>query len=288
MWRTSFVVSSSDVDTLIESLEASGESVSAFALSDQDRSAPISQWLVEILTPGRPDAGALDGHLARAGIAPVAFETAALPERDWVAASEARLGPVNAGRFRIRGRHVPLPATPEVIDILVEAGRAFGSGHHETTLGCLTAIERVIRACKPTRALDLGTGSGVLAIALARRAHIPVVALDIDPLASDVARENIRINRVADLVRAYVSDGVRETARLGRFDLVVANILAGPLVRLVPAIDRLAKPSSTIILSGIVTRQEAAVLAAYRRARFSLVCRIVAGNWPTIVLARQQ
>ena len=286
MWRTSFVVSSSHIDALMAALEGACESVSAFALSTHDAAEPISQWRVEMLTTDRPDTSALHRDIASARVTPVEFEIVRLPDRDWVADSEAGLGPVRVGRFRIRGRHIAPRATPEIIDVLVEAGRAFGSGHHETTRGCLTAIERITRAGKPARALDLGTGSGVLAIALARRARIPVVALDIDPIAVDVARRNIRVNEAAHWIRAEVSDGVCNTAYLGRFDLIVANILAGPLIRLVPAIDRLAQRSSTIILSGIVTRQEAALLAAYRRARFSLVSRIVAGNWPTLILAR--
>ena len=291
MWRTSFVISQEHVDVFMTAFEDSVDSVSAFALGNPGTFDASTRWQIDLLTSDRPDNSKTGEVIARItsrlSISAPNFTAKELRSRDWVADSEAALGPVNVGRFRVRGRHVPPSPKPEVYDIQVEASRAFGSGHHETTRGCLAAIERVARNKNPRRALDLGTGSGVLAIAIAMRMGIPVVAADVDPVAVAVAKENVRINGSATLIDTAVSDGVRNAASFGRYDLVVANILAGPLVRLVPAIDRLARPTSTIVLSGIVTRQEAALLAAYRRIGFSLVSRVVTGSWPTIILNRR-
>ncbi len=290
MWRTSIVVLQPYVSTFMTRLEDTADSVSAFAISTPSSNEALANWQVEWLTNAPPSEAETRSRIkliaADLAIEPPQAVTIELPQRDWVAESEAHLGPVSVGRFFVRGSHVPPSPNPALFDIVVEAGRAFGSGHHETTSGCLRAIERVARHRPLNRALDLGTGSGVLAIALAKRNHLPVVAVDIDPLAVGVATDNVKQNGCTKWVRTVVSNGRRNTTDLGRFDLVVANILAGPLIGLTSTIDRLAQPAATIILSGIVTRQEAAILAAYRRAGFSLISRIIAGEWPTLILAR--
>jgi ribosomal protein L11 methyltransferase len=290
MWRTSIVVPQALVSTYLAAFDETAETVSAFALTAPSSNDASARWQVEWLSSVAPNDTEIRSRIgviaAGLSIEPPQAITAELLERDWVAESESRLGPVSVGRFFVRGSHVPPSHGPAVFDIVVEAGRAFGSGHHETTSACLRAIEHVARRRRIIRALDLGTGSGVLAIALAKRNHLPVVAVDIDPLAIGVATENVRLNGCAKWIRTVVSNGHRNMAELGRFDLIIANILAGPLIGLTSAIDRLARPSATIILSGIVTRQETAILAAYRRAGFALVSRIVAGDWPTLILAR--
>ena len=161
---------------------------------------------------------------------------------------------------------------PNDIGIEIEAGQAFGTGHHGTTAGCLLAIEREAKARPIRNALDVGTGSGVLAIALARLAKARVLASDIDPVATRVAAENVRLNGVAGFVRCITAVGLAGRAFAGSapYDLVVANILAGPLAALAPAIRRAVAPGGTVILSGLLPAQRARILATYRMS--GLVC----------------
>ncbi|MCG6116576.1 MAG: 50S ribosomal protein L11 methyltransferase, partial [Mesorhizobium sp.] len=185
---------------------------------------------------------------------------------DWMQSVLADLKPVRAGRFLVHGAHDRARVAANDIGIEIEAGQAFGTGHHGTTAGCLTMIGDIVRRKAPRRALDLGTGSAVLAIAIARLQRIPVLATDIDPVAVAVARDNVRANGVSSLVHTAVAVGLNGPAFAdgGRFDLIVANILAGPLMRLAPAMERRLATGGDIVLSGILARQRQAVLAAYR------------------------
>ena len=150
--------------------------------------------------------------------------------------------------------------------IEIEAGQAFGTGHHGTTAACLVEIDRVARQRPIRNALDLGTGSGVLAIAIAKAAKARVVASDIDPLAAKIANENARLNGVGRLVTTIAAAGLGRNAirARGPFDLIVANILAGPLVALAPSIRRSLAPGGTLILSGLLPEQRRRIVAAYR------------------------
>ena len=169
----------------------------------------------------------------------------------------------------------------------IDAGLAFGSGHHGTTAGCLYAIDRVLRRSVPRRTLDIGTGSGVLAIAIAKRTRRPVVAVDIDPVAVDVATDNARLNGVAPLVRTWCGDGVdARGVRSGPFDLIVANVLANPLVAMASDISRALAPGGSVILSGILDRQARRVEAAYRARGLVPRARHAREGWTTLTLAR--
>ena len=211
-----------------------------------------------------------------------------LPDIDWVTKSLEGLRPVRAGRFLIHGSHDRDARRPGDIAIEIEAGLAFGTGHHGTTAGCLRMLERVVRAERPRNALDLGTGSAVLAIALARLAHIPVLATDIDPVAVRVARENIRINEAASYVAAVTAPGFHHPAFAAAkpFDLIVANILARPLMRLAPEMARHVTPGGSLVLSGILDGQRRAVIAAYAGQRFRHVSTLHREGWSTIHLKR--
>ena len=211
-----------------------------------------------------------------------------LPDIDWVTKSLEGLRPVRAGRFLIHGSHDRVARRPGDIAIEIEAGLAFGTGHHGTTAGCLLMLERVVRAERPRNALDLGTGSAVLAIALARLAHIPVLATDIDPVAVRVARENIRINEAASYVAAVTAPGFHHPAFAAAkpFDLIVANILARPLMRLAPEMARHVTPGGSLVLSGILDGQRRAVIAAYAGQRFRHVSTLHREGWSTIHLKR--
>lgn len=211
-----------------------------------------------------------------------------LPETDWVAKSLEGLKPVRAARFVVHGRHDRDRRRPNENGIEIEAGQAFGTGHHGTTAGCLAEIDRIARTLPIRSALDIGTGSGVLAIAIAKAAKTQVLASDIDPLAARIAKDNARLNGVAGLVRVVAADGLakRVFRDRGPYDLIVANILAGPLVRLAPAIRRYLAPGASVILSGLLPRQQARITATYRGQGLRLVRARVVDGWLTLVFRR--
>lgn len=214
--------------------------------------------------------------------------TEVLPDIDWVALSLEGLQPVRAGRFLVHGSHDRARRRIGDVAIEIEAGLAFGTGHHGTTAGCLEMIEVVGRRERPRNALDLGTGSAVLAIALARMLRIPVLATDIDPVATRVAAANARLNRVSSLVETRTAPGFHDAifrAR-GPFDMIVANILARPLMSLAPEMARFVAPGGSVILSGILERQRNAVLAAYGGQKFRHVRTFWRDGWVTLHLKR--
>ncbi|MER9018037.1 50S ribosomal protein L11 methyltransferase [Mesorhizobium sp. M0898] len=217
---------------------------------------------------------------------PIARET--LPDIDWVARSLEGLKPVRAGRFFVHGAHDRRKRHSGEIAIEIEAGLAFGTGHHGTTAGCLEMLEQVVRREHPCNALDLGTGSAVLAIAAARLAHIPVLATDIDPVAVKVAAANARLNHVKGLVETVTAPGFHHPIFAARapFDLIVANILARPLMRLAPQMAEHIALGGSIVLSGILERQRDAVIAAYVGQKFRHVRTLHREGWVTIHLKR--
>lgn len=209
-----------------------------------------------------------------------------LPDIDWVAKSLEGLKPVRAGGFVVHGAHDREELQPGEIAIEIEAGLAFGTGHHGTTAGCLEMLARLVPARRPANALDLGTGSAVLAIAIARLAPIPVLATDIDPVAVAVAADNVALNGVSPQVTTAAADGFDDPvfALNGPFDLIVANILAGPLVGLAPSMRRHLAPGGALVLSGILERQHDTVVAAYEAQGFRRVETLAREGWVTIEL----
>lgn len=217
---------------------------------------------------------------------PIAREP--VPDIDWVTRSLEGLKPVRAGRFFVHGAHDRRKRHSGELAIEIEAGLAFGTGHHGTTAGCLEMLEQVVRRERPRNALDLGTGSAVLAIALAKLAHVPVLATDIDPVAIKVAAANARLNRVKALVETVTAPGFHHPifAARRRFDLIVANILARPLMRLAPEMARHIALGGSIVLSGILDRQRDAVVSAYVGQQFRHVRTLHREGWVTIHLKR--
>lgn len=218
----------------------------------------------------------------------IAFEREILPDADWVALSLEGLKPVRAGRFFVHGSHDRKKRRIGDISIEIEAGLAFGTGHHGTTSGCLDMIWDVARRERPGNALDLGTGSAVLAIGLAKMAHIPVLATDIDPVATAVAAQNVRLNEVGAYVATKTATGFHHPvfAEWAPFDLIVANILARPLMKLAPEMARHVSPGGSLILSGILRRQRDAVIAAYVGQKFRHVRTLWREDWVTLHLRR--
>jgi ribosomal protein L11 methyltransferase len=216
----------------------------------------------------------------------IAFDT--VEAKDWVKASLEDLVPVPAGRFVVHGQHDRERITPNKVGIEIEAALAFGTGHHGTTRGCLLLLDHVLKAWRPRRVLDLGTGTGVLAIAAARALHEKVLASDIDPPSVQVARENARLNVSGHLVQAIRATGFSapQFAQAAPFDLVLANILANPLRQLAAPMARHLAPSALVILSGLLTHQAPAVIAAYRARGLVPVRHLRIEGWSSLLLRK--
>jgi ribosomal protein L11 methyltransferase len=246
-------------------------------------------WLLEAYFSEPPDEDAIR-ELARPvvgdAIDGASFDT--LGRTDWVKASLDGLKPVRAWRFLVHGSHDREAVRSNDLAIEIEAALAFGTGHHGTTRGCLLALAAELKRRRPRAMLDVGTGTGILAFAAAKALHGRVVAGDIDPEAIRTARENARLNGIAPWLSFYVGAGVRHALadRPGRFDLVTANILAGPLRRLSPSIARVLAPGGTLILSGLLERDVPGVLSAYAAQGLALRSRSVLEGWATLVLRR--
>ena len=211
-----------------------------------------------------------------------------LPDIDWVAHSLEGLQPVRAGRFLVHGSHDRHRVRSGDIAIEIDAGRAFGTGHHGTTEGCLEMIDRVLRIRPYRQILDLGTGSGVLAIAAARLSRANILATDIDPVAVEVTRQNAQKNHCASRIVVKTAAGFHAGifARNGPFDLIIANILARPLMSLAPALNRNLAAGGDVILSGILEGQRMKVLAAYRAQGLFHRRTLWRDGWVTLHLSR--
>jgi ribosomal protein L11 methyltransferase len=267
-------------------MERDDLALTASAHEDED----TGEWLFEATCHGLPDLDSFSA-LARDVLGgTLEFSVDPIdPEIDWVAKSLEGLHPVTAGGFHVYGSHDETPRPAGAIPIRIDAAQAFGTGHHETTTGCLEAIGRALRTRRYHRPIDIGTGTGVLAIAIAKRGHLKVLATDIDPVAVKTAIDNARDNGVGALVPVIEASGLAHPAiaRQGPFDLIVANILAGPLLALAPAMGRAARRGATIILSGLLVHQAPRIAAAYAAAGMPLVRRIERKNWATLVLEKR-
>jgi ribosomal protein L11 methyltransferase len=253
--------------------------------------APEEGWRIEAYFAELPDAEELRSTIATfTGLDVPHIEVAEVPALNWVAISQAALPPVRAGRFTVHGTHDRGRVARGPNAILIDAGEAFGTAHHATTYGCLAAIDRLTRQRRFMRVLDLGCGSGILAIAVARvMPAAEIVATDMDPTSVEVARQNIAANTAPGRVATYVAAGLGHP-RLRRrrpFDLVVANILADPLMRLARDIRRAVAPGGKLVLSGILIPQAPAVIAAFVDQGFALDRHDRVTGWSTLTLSRR-
>ncbi|WP_176084131.1 50S ribosomal protein L11 methyltransferase [Martelella sp. HB161492] len=268
--------------------ELLGESEYAIATMEVDEKANI--WEASLYCPAdeedqmRP---LMEGAVTLAfGEALLPVEMEVIPDIDWIAKSLEGLKPVRAGRFLVHGSHDRAMRRPGELAIEIDAGQAFGTGHHGTTIGCLEMIDAVLRAEEPRNALDLGTGTGVLAMAVRKLRKIPVLATDIDPVATRVARDNARLNQITSGIAFATAPGFhhRAFAEHGPFDLIIANILARPLMKMAPDVARQLTPGGTVILSGILAEQRRKVLAAYNGQGLRHVKTLWRNGWVTLLL----
>lgn len=263
-----------------------GEEDLAIATTEVDEKNDVWEASVYMMTDEEDEIRVRLEDLFAVDFADLAIEREVLPDIDWIAKSLEGLKPVRAGRFIVHGSHDRDKVRVNDLAIEIEAGQAFGTGHHGTTAGCLEVIDEVVRSRKVRNALDLGTGSGVLAIAVRKLKHIPVLATDIDPVAVRVARENARSNGLIEGIEFRVAPGFHSTAfgQYGPFDLIIANILARPLMKMAPQLAAHLAPGGSVILSGILASQRWKVIAAYNGAGLAHVKTIWRNGWVTIHL----
>ncbi len=266
----------------LEALEPAPYGVGVFEVEDGS-----GDWEIGAYFMAPPDPGAL--ALAAAAFGAKPFAVSEVGDRDWVAEVRRELPPVRAGRFLVHGSHDRAEAADRRHALEIEAAMAFGTGHHGTTRGCLVALDRLARlGFRPRRVADIGSGTGVLAMAAASLWKLRCLASDIDPVAVATARANFRANGLTfggALVRAagFAHPAVRAG---GPYDLIFANILARPLKRLAPAMARHAAAGGVVILSGVLNEQRAGVEAIYRGHGFGRMGIEEDGEWSTIVLRR--
>lgn len=271
---------------LTEILFPPAEAVS-LVKSDDALDDAADSWRLEAYFADRPDTEELAALLEGLALSAPALEE--LEDRDWVAHALEGLGVVRAGRFVLYGSHDAsrLPNEDGDIPILIEANQAFGTGHHPTTAGCLTLLDR-LAGVRPERILDLGAGSAVLAIAAAKLWDRDVMATDIDQRSVEIAAENAALNGVGDRVDAFVADGFDHAriAAASPFDFIFANILAGPLIDFAPAMARHMARSGRLLLAGLMADQEAEVTAAYEAEGFRRLNRLDHPTWPILLFAK--
>ncbi len=274
-----------DAETLaemIEDLDPAPYGVGVFEIEDGSERWEIGAYFLE-----RPNDVVLD--LLAAAHGATSFVISELPETDWVAHVRRELTPVVAGRFFVYGSHDADKVPPDSVPLLIEAAMAFGTGHHGTTLGCLTALDRLDReGLRARNVADIGCGTAVLAMAAAKIWPGTVLASDIDPVAVDTALANVRANGLDGRVICVEAAGFANDTLLqaAPFDLIFANILKAPLIALAPDMARNCAPGGHVILSGILNEQADEVVAAYLAQGFTTASRESFGDWTTLVMRR--
>jgi ribosomal protein L11 methyltransferase len=268
-------------DLLTEGLADGEAAVAAFA-------GPTGRWDITMHFAEAPDQSTIRDLIALAAGDEVAravrFDV--VESKDWVKATLEDLAPVHAGRFIVHGQHDRAKVPPNKLGIEIEAALAFGTGHHGTTRGCLLLLGEVLKVHQPRRVLDLGTGTGVLAIAAAKALHGKVLASDIDALSVKVAAGNARQNGVGPLVQVAWGSGFSAAPLRQRrpFDLVLANILANPLRQMATPMSAHLAGGARVILSGLLSAQAPSVIAAYRARGLILERHIRIEGWSSLLL----
>ncbi len=273
-------------DAVVETFDPAETAAAAF--EDEGDPSVNKAWTVEIYFGQAPDQDRIRTLIA----AVVGPEAAAgltfgqVAEQDWVAASLEGLGVVRAGRFILHGSHDRHRVRANDVPLEIEAALAFGTGHHGTTRGCLLMLDAILKRRRPQHILDVGTGTGVLAIAAAKALHQRVAAGDIDPVAVHAAWANAKLNGAAPYARPVVATGLRSPAlRAGApYDLIFANILAKPLRLLAPSIRDVAARGGDLVLSGLLARDVPGILSSYASQGYALRRRIDLEGWATLLL----
>ena len=269
-----------------QALEALGGAISAF------ETTPQGPWKVESFVQGKPDLALVEGGLAlvalQFGLTQPAITLEQMPDVDWVRENQESFPPLRIGRYFVYGSHIAEAPPVGSIGLEIDAASAFGTGEHATTAGCLLALSRLAKQGKRARVLDMGSGTGILAIAAAKTWHVPVLACDIDRNSVRVAAENMVANGVQHLVTSRESDGYHAgiVRARGPYDLIFANILARPLAKMAPDLARHLAPGGIAILSGLLAGQETYVAAAHRNCGLTFKGRVPRAGWHTLVFEK--
>jgi ribosomal protein L11 methyltransferase len=290
-WTIAVEVAPDAVGPFCAALEGFGSAISAFEVEEAKR------WRVEVYATTPPDSDSLVAAVALAArmaeVPEPKIRWTAVPESDWLAQNRASFVPIRVGRYFVHSAHFEGAPPAGTISLAIDAGAAFGTGSHASTRGCLMALDWLAsrwrhRGRRPTRLLDLGCGSGILALAMARTWRQPVVAADLDPVALRITAENARRNGVQTLVRTCLSDGFRYRCVSigGPYDLIVANILARPLIRMAPDLRRHLAIGGIAILSGLLGNQGGKVRAACQRQDIRFIRKETPDGWQSLVLTR--
>jgi len=263
-----------DADVLLEG--------ATYSILEEDEDKGV--WRIDAFPTSDEEAGRFEAVLAGAGGLKVSREV--LADADWLAMALSGLPPVRAGRFFIYGMHDRGKTPVNTVNLRIEAGAAFGTGHHGTTVGCLLAFDRLIKARRFPKVLDVGAGTGVLAIAAVKTGADLAVGTDIDRVSVRISRENALVNQAP--ARFVHASGLshRLVASHAPYDLVFANILARPLISLSQDIKGALKPGGVAILSGLLRTQERAVKAAYLSRGFKVRFVIRRDAWVALAMER--
>ena len=281
-WKTSFPCTRAEA----EAIDAGELAIDAVLMTTEEVEDDVERWRLDAYSEYEPDAAmiaALRTLVPSAADIDPAIEP--LSAEDWVTMSQQGLEPIREGRFVVHTSAHPVDAPAGGRAFLIDAGRAFGTGHHATTSGCLAMLDALAERDFAS-AIDIGTGTGVLAFAAAHLwPEAKIVATDIDPMAVDVTRENAALNGI-DGIALVVADGALSEAITARapYDLLIANILAGPLVSMAPEVAAIAAPHATIVLAGLLETQREEVVAAFAACGCALQAFDRRGDWTILRL----
>lgn len=287
-WKTTFLCHPGHAEDLGTAFEDYGCSVSWFESSEDS-----NVWVIEILTTEEPSqdrfASLLQEICSNLQISTPTFFTEFLPETDWLEATWRNFPPHQIGRYYIYGSHTT-PTPPEgSLTLEINAATAFGSGEHETTTACLLTLDTLAsQGIVFKNPLDMGCGSGILAMAIAKTWNVQVIAADNDPESVRVAQNNSSLNHCGSLIQTFLSDGFANPDVIARkpYDLIVANILAGPLVDMAHALSQSLSPQGYVILSGLLTRDKEIVTQAYEEEGLTLLSHRTLNNWEALLLQK--
>jgi len=305
-WRVSFEATPNHAPLIENAIETATEvtgevppTMSFFEIDEREEFEVNNDaiWRFQLFFPEKPTEVYLTTIMTGAELSDLTYALEPIEDRDWVSESQKLLHPVSAGRILVFGSHDNHLMDTAEICLQVDAGQAFGTGQHETTHGCLTFLDSLFDTLAPAKILDLGTGSGVLAMAAAKAWDAQILATDIDAKSIEVTEYNMGLNHISTRelgadgygVATLVADGLDDEAfsAEGPFDLVFANILSGPLIELAESVTSAMAVGGLILLAGLRQVQESEVLAAYEQRGLVLIGRSETDGWPTLMLKKQ-
>ncbi len=282
------LVSPFDLTSKLADRLAQMDEIDPPAISTHETNDPLI-WALDAYYQTRPDLNEIKSFLEASASPLPAIDITKMEDEDWVALVQSGLSPIRAGRYFIYGSHDRGRAGHRAGEIEIDAGQAFGTAHHGTTRGCLLALDHLFKSYSYSNVLDLGTGTGLLAIASARILGRSVVASDIDPISVRIAKENAALNMVGPLLMVIEADGLHHSAlqKKAPYDLMIANILAQPLLQMAPDIKNAIQTRGHLILSGLLRTQSRTIEARYRGQGFTLVKRLPLDEWMTLILQKR-